>query len=209
MNKIINSRLNEQEKFWLGSFGNHYINRNNSKKLKKNTDVFFKKIFQGKKVKISNIIELGANIGNNIDSLAKIFKKSQFTAVDINKKACDILKKNNPKIEVINSEIQNLKINKKFDLVLSKGVLIHINPNQLDKIYEKIFNFSKKYILLAEYYNPSPVQIIYRNKKNKLFKRDFAGEMIKKYKLKLVDYGFSYRYGKYPQDDLTWFLLKK
>ena len=209
MNKTVNSRLNEQEKFWSGSFGNNYINRNNSKILKKNTDIFFKKIFQGKKVKISNIIELGANIGNNIDSLAKIFKKSQFTAVDINKKACDILKKSNPKIEVINSEIENLKINKKFDLVLSKGVLIHINPNQLDKIYEKIFNFSKKYILLAEYYNPSPVQIIYRKKKNKLFKRDFAGEMIKKYKLKLVDYGFSYRYEKYPQDDLTWFLLKK
>ena len=76
MNKTINLKLNEQEKFWLGSFGNNYIHRNNSKKLKKNTDVFFKKIFQGKKVKISNIIELGANIGNNIDSLAKIFKKS-------------------------------------------------------------------------------------------------------------------------------------
>ena len=209
MNKIVKSKLNEQEKFWSGNFGNNYINRNKSKLLKKNTDVFFKKIFQGKKIKISNVIEFGANIGNNLDSLAKIFKKSQFTAVDINKKACNLLKKTNPKIDVINSEIQNLNINKKFDLVLSKGVLIHINPNQLDKIYEKIFNFSKKYILLAEYYNPSPVQILYRKKKNKLFKRDFAGEMIKKYKLKLVDYGFSYRFEKYPQDDLTWFLLKK
>lgn len=209
MNKIKKLKFNEQEKFWSGKFGNKYIDRNKSRFLKKNTNIFFKKIFKGKNIKILNVIEFGANIGNNLDSLAKIFKKSQFTAVDINKKACDILKKNKPKIDVINSNIEDFNINKKFDLVLSKGVLIHINPNQLNKAYDKIFNSSRKYILLVEYYNPSPVQIIYRKKKNKLFKRDFAGEMINKYGLKLIDYGFSYRFDKYPQDDLTWFLLKK
>lgn len=46
-------------------------------------------------------------------------------------------------------------------------------------------------------------------KKNKLFKRDFAGEIMNKYKYELIDYGFTYRYDKFPQDDLTWFLLKK
>ena len=81
-----------------------------------------------------------------------------------------------------------------------------------------MFILKKKYFLIIESIKDLDLKnikkhnkfnIIYRNKKNKLFKRDFAGEMIKKYKLKLVDYGFSYRYGKYPQDDLTWFLLKK
>ena len=202
-------KLNEQEKFWLGQFGNRYINRNKSKRLKKNTDYFFEKIFKKKKIKISSIIELGANIGNNLESLKKIYKNSDLTAVEINNKACDILKKKNLKINVINSDIANLKLNIKFDLVLIKGVLIHINPLQLNKIYKKIYSLSKKYILIAEYYNPKPVKLIYRNKKNKLFKRDFAGEMIKKYKLRLLDYGFSYRLDKFPQDDLSWFLLKK
>ncbi len=202
-------KLNEQEKFWLGQFGNRYINRNKSKRLKKNTDYFFEKIFKKKKIKISSIIELGANIGNNLESLKKIYKNSNLTAVEINNKACDILKKKNLKINVINSDIANLKLNIKFDLVLIKGVLIHINPLQLNKIYKKIYSLSKKYILIAEYYNPKPVKLIYRNKKNKLFKRDFAGEMIKKYKLRLLDYGFSYRLDKFPQDDLSWFLLKK
>ena len=201
-------KLNEQEKFWLGQFGNRYINRNKSKRLKKNTDYFFEKIFKKKKIKISSIIELGANIGNNLESLKKIYKNSNLTAVEINNKACDILKKKNSKINVINSDIANLKLNIKFDLVLIKGVLIHINPLQLNKIYKKIYSLSKKYILIAEYYNPKPVKLIYRNKKNKLFKRDFAGEMIKKYKLRLLDYGFSYRLDKFPQDDLSWFLLK-
>ena len=43
-------KLNEQEKFWSGKFGNNYINRNKSKKLKKNTDHFFEKIFKDKKL---------------------------------------------------------------------------------------------------------------------------------------------------------------
>ena len=202
-------KLNEQEKFWSSSFGNKYISRNSSQKLKKNTDFFFKKIFYKRNIKVSSLIELGSNIGNNIESISKIFKKCKFTAVDINKKACEIIKKFFSDITVINSDIASLKITKKFDLVLIKGVLIHINPNQLKYVYDKIYNLSKKYILIAEYYNPSPIKIIYRNKKNKLFKRDFAGEMIKKYKLTLVDYGFSYRYDKFPQDDITWFLLKK
>ena len=44
-------KLNEQEKFWLGQFGNRYINRNKSKRLKKNTDYFFEKIFKKKKLR--------------------------------------------------------------------------------------------------------------------------------------------------------------
>ena len=44
----------------------------------------------------------------------------------------------------------------------------------------------------------------------KLFKRDFAGEFIKKFKkIKLIDYGFIYHRDKLPQDDVTWFLLQK
>ena len=72
-----------------------------------------------------------------------------------------------------------------------------------------IINLSKKYILLVEYYSSNPVGVRYRGNKDKLFKRDFAGEMIKKYNLNLIDYGFVYRFDKNPQDDLTWFLLKK
>jgi len=202
-------KLNNQEKFWKGEFGLKYINRNISKKLKKSTDIFFRKIFKKNKIKVQNLIELGSNVGNNLESLSKIFKNAEMTAVEINQNACEILKKRNPNVNIINSNIASLNTKLYFDLVLIKGVLIHINPNQLNDIYKKIFNLSKKYILLAEYYSPSPVSVKYRGKKDKLFKRDFAGEMIKKYNLSLIDYGFVYHFDKNPQDDLTWFLLKK
>ena len=74
-----------------------------------------------------------------------------------------------------------------------------------------IYNLSSKYILICEYYNPKPVKIKYRDFENKLFKRDFAGDLMSEYKnLKLIDYGFVYHNDpKFPQDDLTWFLMKK
>jgi len=47
--------------------------------------------------------------------------------------------------------------------------------------------------------------------KTKIFKRDFAADMKKKFSdLNLIDYGFKYNFDNLcPQDDLTWFLLGK
>ena len=89
--------------------------------------------------------------------------------------------------------------------------MIHINPDELKKVYDLLYKTSKKYICIVEYYNPKPVALDYRGHKDRLFKRDFAGEMLSEYKdLKLVDYGFSYHLdNNFPQDDLNWFLLEK
>ena len=98
-----------------------------------------------------------------------------------------------------------------FDLVLVKGVLIHVQPAMLPVAYDRIYAAAGRLILLAEYYNPSPVTVPYRGHADRLFKRDFAGEMLDRYPdLRLRDYGFAYhRDAACPQDDLTWFLLEK
>jgi spore coat polysaccharide biosynthesis protein SpsF len=43
------------------------------------------------------------------------------------------------------------------------------------------------------------------------FKRDFAGELLEKFRnsLELKKYGFIYHRDLVPQDDLTWFLMEK
>ncbi|MFH0898460.1 MAG: pseudaminic acid biosynthesis-associated methylase [bacterium] len=94
---------------------------------------------------------------------------------------------------------------------MSKGVLIHLNPDLLPQAYDLLYKTSKKYICIVEYYNPTPVAISYRGHSDRLFKRDFAGEILDAYKnLNLVDYGFVYHRDKnFPQDDVTWFLLEK
>jgi spore coat polysaccharide biosynthesis protein SpsF len=200
----------EQEKFWQGSFGDRYFLRNKNNQLIKNNFFLFKQIFL-KSFKIKNLIEFGPNVGLNIRALIKLLKLKSTTAVEINKKACLELKdiKN---VNVINKSIINFSPKKKYDLVLVKGILIHINPNKLKKVYETIYKSCRNsgYILIAEYYSPYPTMVIYRGKRNKLFKRDFAGDFTSLFKkTKIIKYGFAYHKDKHPQDDLNWFLIKK
>ncbi|MNN20961.1 hypothetical protein D3C81_1342670 [compost metagenome] len=100
---------------------------------------------------------------------------------------------------------------RRYDLTLSKGVLIHLAPELLPTAYAQLYELSQRYILIAEYYNPAPVEVSYRGNSGKLFKRDFAGEMLDRYAdLHLLDYGFVYhRDPQFPVDDITWFLLEK
>ena len=94
---------------------------------------------------------------------------------------------------------------------MAKGVLIHINPELLERAYRKLYDASHRYVLVCEYYNPSPVRMPYRGHDDRLFKRDFAGEMLDMFAdLQLIDYGFQYhRDPTFPQDDITWFLMEK
>jgi pseudaminic acid biosynthesis-associated methylase len=135
---------------------------------------------------------------------------TKLSGVEINKSAVNDIRKNN-EIEVIEDSILDLEIDTKFDLTLIKTVLIHINPDRLDEVYSRLYEYSNKYICIAEYYNPFPVNVQYRGHENRLFKRDFAGEFMKKYPdVKLIDYGFVYHLDpNFPQDDITWFLMKK
>ena len=204
-----------QEQFWSEKFGDDYIDINSHFRLKNSNDAFFKKIFKFIK-NIDSCLEVGANIGLNLISLKKIFESQNQFAIEINSKACNKLTETIPEKNIFNGSILDFDINKSdfvcksFELVLSKTFLIHIEPRALNSVYEKLFNLSEKYILICEYFNPEPIEIIYRGHREKLFKRDFAFEMIKKFDLKLNDYGFAYHLDKeYPQDNINWFLLEK
>tara|TARA_B100001093_G_C26823217_1_gene1012840 strand:+ start:373 stop:981 length:609 start_codon:yes stop_codon:yes gene_type:complete len=202
--------MKEQEEFWSGEFGDEYIDRNTSEEWVASNSFFFSKVFSKAPYKIKSLIEFGPNIGLNLIAIKRLFPKIDLHGVEINKKAANILLKE--KISTVsNSSILNYNSKKVYDVSLIKGVLIHLNPEDLTDAYEKLYNSASKYIVIAEYYNPTPVTIKYRGHENKLFKRDFAGEIMNKYpNLELIDYGFSYHLDKnFPQDDITWFLLKK
>lgn len=208
MNK---SYKTEQEKFWASDdWGKEYANRNNKEKIK-NFINLFSKVFSRCSNDINSVIEFGSNIGLNLHAINTLFNDVDISAIEINKNAIEELNKLDFINTVYNQSILDFEIDKKRDFVFIKGVLIHINPDYLDVVYEKLYNCSNRYILITEYYNPTPVSITYRGHEDKLFKRDFAGDMLDKYKdLKLVDYGFCYhRDNMFPLDDSTWFLLEK
>lgn len=199
----------EQEEFWAGSFGNEYISRNNDKNLHAANLNFFSQIIASTSFPIDSILELGANIGMNMKALRQLLPESQLSGLEINSKAVESLKDNCD--HAYQGSIQDFNSNETFDLVFTKGVLIHLNPDSLQDTYKKMATLSSKYVLICEYYNPKPSEIDYRGHKNKLFKRDFAGEFLDlNVGFRLIDYGFSYhRDPNFSQDDISWFLMSK
>ena len=192
--------------FWAGDFGDEYIDRNNTEKLLESNWWLFCKAL--KKVDdIGDMIELGANIGLNIAAIKRIYPYIKADAVEINEKAFQQLVK--VADTAYNCNLFDTRITRQYDLAFTKGVLIHIHPDDLKAAYQRLFDLSRRYILICEYYNPKPVEIEYRGEKGKLWKRDFAGEMMDAHPLRLVDYGFVYHRDKWPQDDITWFLMEK
>lgn len=200
----------EQEAFWAGDFGTQYIVRNQGDALlASNLDFFSKALRQTRDVK--HCIEFGANIGMNIKALKLLHPNLNAHAIEINANAAKKLEEVVPPAQIHTTSILDFSPTQTWDFVLIKGVLIHINPAELPLVYDKLAKSCGRYLLVAEYYNPAPVAIPYRGHTDRLFKRDFAGEIMDRHpQMQLVDYGFSYRRDpNFPQDDITWFLMEK
>ncbi|MBD5555782.1 MAG: pseudaminic acid biosynthesis-associated methylase [Roseburia sp.] len=201
----------EQENFWKGEFGTEYIKRNREEVFLSSGIAFWSSALS-KTNGIHSCLELGSNIGLNLKAIKRLSPAMRFGAVEINDSAVQIMQ-NDPDLDVkiYHDSILEAKIEETYDLTFTSGVLIHINPNELNNVYKKLYDYSLKYILIAEYYNPTPVEVSYRGHAQRLFKRDFAGEFMDLYPdCTLEDYGFIYhRDNNFPMDDLTWFLMRK
>lgn len=202
--------LTPQESFWAGDFGDDYRRRNVSEQLLAANLALFADVFRGQPAPVS-AIELGANIGMNLRALKLIFPAAQLSAVEINAAAAKELGSVIDPTEVYHQSILNWSPTRKWDLVLVKGLLIHLNPEHLAAVYRTMAAASCKFVLICEYYNPTPIQVEYRGHKDRLFKRDWCSDFLDVApEFALLDYGFVYRKDPaFPQDDVTWFLLRR
>jgi len=200
----------EQEEFWAGAFGAEYTARNDSPALVAANVALFARALQ-RAGRIDSCLEFGANIGMNLRALRLLYPGMSQRAVEINPVAADALAELVGATNVFRGSLFDYAIAEPVDLAFTKGLLIHVNPDMLPVAYEKLHDSSRRFILLCEYYSPQPQTIRYRGHEDRLFKRDFAGEMLDAYAdLRLADYGFAYRRDSaFPQDDITWFLLEK
>lgn len=200
----------DQEAFWAGDFGSQYISRNEGSALLASNLNFFSQALRSAG-RVRSCIEFGANIGMNLRALKLLFPQMIQRGIEINPEAAKILSEFIGVPQVFNGSIFDYPVDESADLSLIKGVLIHIQPEMLAATYRKLYEASRRWILVCEYYNPSPVVIPYRGHNDRLFKRDFAGELLDMFSdLELIDYGFVYRRDHaFPQDDITWFLMEK
>jgi spore coat polysaccharide biosynthesis protein SpsF len=188
---------------WAGKFGDEYTARN----MTGDQVAFFAPIIT-RTGPLQSAIEFGPNVGLNLMALRAILPDIELAGVEINPRTAELLRMNVPGAQVFLGDAAEFATERQYDLVLTKSFLIHVSPERIQRVYGRMRQCCAKYILIAEYYNPRLVGAKYRD--TFLWKRDFAGEMMERFpELRLMDYGFVYHRDEFPQDDITWFLLRR
>ena len=202
-------RSTKQLRYWEGEFGNAYLQRNSDPKLFAKRKPFFKKLLDSHP-DILSVLEVGSNIGGNLNVLHSINLQLNLTAIEPNAKAAAVVKRTLPEVTIYHQSIFDCDWHNAFDLVFTCGVLIHIANQDLKETLSKIYNASKKYILTIEYYSPRREQIIYRGLSDALFKRPYNKEWQTVFpKLQLIESGKRIAKPIGQDEPGRWWLFKK
>ena len=210
MNSSKQRIVTEQESFWAGDFGNEYTARNQGKAAQAASIAVLASILPHC-AGIESVLELGTNLGLNMQSLALLKPELSLHGVEINAKAVASLRQTLPQVTLHHTAIQDFVPPRHYDLVFTMGVLIHLAPETLADVYRLMAACAARYVLMSEYYSPTPVEVPYRGHSGRLFKRDFAGEFLDLNPgWQLRAYGCTYRRDPaFAHNDANWFLMER
>jgi SAM-dependent methyltransferase len=111
------------------------------------------------------VLELGCGFGRITKLLLTNYHNiTEYLAVDISPDQIENAKNllsseklsNNVKLDFLVSDIQSLKIDKQYDLVILSEVLLHILPTEIDSIVNKLISMSKRHIINIDWYEDQP-----------------------------------------------------
>jgi len=194
--------MNKQQELWQGQFGNEYHVRN----VETNRTAFWYNALRGIIHDFGSVLEVGAGKGDNLEAIRAWNGKARVTGIDINESACKVMAERG--IVAIHGPFPQVKVDNRYDLVMTRGFLIHVPQVYLKETLERIYELSNRYICVAEYYSPNRRKVNYRNITNAMWTGDYAGMLMKLHPdLRLVNYGFSY--WQDGGNDVTWFLMEK
>lgn len=169
--------------FWAGEFGNAYLERN---QVDWRARVGFWRMVISL-TSPNSVLEIGANAGWNLRAIREASPGTYVCGIDINLKAA--LAAYQDGYMVYQQGAENLDLRgRKFDLVFTAGVLIHISPEQLNGVMWEAVDKSNRYILAIEYESDREEEVEYRGHSGKLWRRPF-GELYQAMGLRLVHTG--------------------
>lgn len=135
----------EQANFWANR--NELIEPYFNKKLINRSKWLANKL---KTLDFSSILECGCYNGRNLKVIADEFKHVKIAGLDVNQMALDVASKLlGPDVDLFNVDILGSD-DKKYDVVFTHGVLMHIPPDGIEKCVDKIISKANKYILHLE-----------------------------------------------------------
>jgi SAM-dependent methyltransferase len=116
------------------------------------------------------VLEAGCNVGNNLRGFPS---SSIVYGIDMNEKALNIARTRYPTFHFDKGSITKMPYrNSQFDLVFTRGVLIHINQNDMPLTVKEIFRVSKKWIINLEYFGEDGKMIKWKRGNGLLWYRD-------------------------------------
>jgi len=173
----------EQISVWTGAFGREYTERNRF------DDDALNRLYQmrygrtrddinqdwlGHLPRDIRILEVGANIGNQLRALQRLGFK-QLYGIEIQRYCVDEAKKLHPGIDIVEASGFDIPFKDRwFDLVFTNNVLIHIAPDDLPRLLSEIHRVSRDYVMGMEYYAAEVTEISYHGHTNLLWKADYA-----------------------------------
>lgn len=205
---------------WKGEFGNSYTERNQiTPELIEARTTMWVNMFSMMNEVPNSIMEIGAGNGQNLIGIGNAITylsqqagksiKSIISACEPNDQARYNLEHNVPYVNSYPDNIYDLKQeDSSVEFVFTSGVLIHIPPENLHKAISEMYRVSSKYIYIAEYFAPQCEEIKYRDNDGMLWRNDFGGLFLDKFKLRVVGYGFMWK-RLTKLDNLTWTLMEK
>lgn len=172
--------------FWSGDFGNEYVDRNRVDWRKR--EHFWSGVIPAD---AQSVLEVGCNIGSNLKVIRALRGDMECVGVDVNQKA--ILEAAGAGLQVHRMPAGDIAERfgmERFDVVFTAGVLIHIAPEDLDRVMAAIVATSKRYVIAVEYAHPEETHVTYRGHEGKLWKRPYA-KLYERMGLKVLQYGFA------------------
>ena len=202
--------MNDATKFWEGSFGNSYTDRNELSRLRieRQARLWSKIVGPMLPERPKTILEVGSNTGANLWALHSHFPSAHLYAVEPNDKARDVLVKSGLIAEG-DAYAKLTDVPGTAELAFTCGCLIHIPPAELYEFCRGIVARAERWVVAIEYFAAEPEEKVYRGHAGKLWKRDFGGFYLDNFAgLKPIGTGFAWKRTT-GLDNLTWWLFDK
>ena len=158
------------ERLWSGTFGDEYTVRNATAGLRR--EAFWREI--AAVTRPQRVLEVGCNVGGNLAHLSSAVPSGHVVGLDVNLHALNGVRHRTPDVSLVQGQARHLPFRDgSFDLVLTVGVLIHQPEHTLQRVMREILRCSSRYVLCAEYAAAETQEVIYRDHRGALFKRDY------------------------------------
>ncbi len=138
-------------------------------------------------------LEVGCNIGGNLQWVAAELGAEAVTGIDINEKALAKVRERLPGITAVHGRARELPFaDGEFELVYTVGVLIHQSPEDLPLVMDEVVRCSSRYVMCAEYpaEREPEEEVPYRGHRGALYRRDYGGLYQERHpELRLIEEG--------------------